>query len=211
MYAVFIASISSGFTFEYASLNSLIIADDKSSPKFIVEDLISQAEHGNRTLCGVVSDSQNLLNRVEERLSRISSRKRIDQIREAKLFTVKVRSKKLAFRFVQAFAPEHLESMISSREVETITNSGLVLLGDYTPCSSTDYIVGTNHILPTEGTASKFAGLGVENFLKRVTLVKGGKKSLRRSSKYISSLALLEGFPNHASAAISRFDKRGEI
>ena len=129
----------------------------------------------------------------------------MDHIKNAVLFAVKVRSLNQVVEFGQKFAPEHLESMLGPGYSKLLTNSGLVLVGDYTPCSSTDYIVGTNHILPTGGTARTSSGLAVENFLKRVTLVKGSKDSLSRSSGYIATLATMEGLSNHASAALSRF------
>lgn len=183
----------------------LILADKSANPDYVVEDLISQAEHGNRTLCGVASDSKDLLDSVERKISSILVRNRMDHIKNAVLFAVKVRSLNQVVEFGQKFAPEHLESMLGPGYSKLLTNSGLVLVGDYTPCSSTDYIVGTNHILPTGGTARTSSGLAVENFLKRVTLVKGSKDSLSRSSGYIATLATMEGLSNHASAALSRF------
>ena len=94
-----------------------------------------------------------------------------------------------AIEFCQVFSPEHLELMVAKpdRISQELTNAGLVLVGDYTPCSSSDYIVGTNHILPTGGTAVNFPGLGVETFLKRVTAVRGTRKSLQIATKYITT------------------------
>ena len=187
----------------------LVLADGDADADYVVEDLISQAEHGNRTLCGVVSDSAELLDSVEEKISSMLLRNRMEHIKNAILFAVKVSSPKMIVEFGQRFAPEHLETMLAPRYAKLLTNSGLVLSGDFTPCSSTDYIVGTNHILPTGGTARTSSGLAVENFLKRVTVVKGSRDSLRRSSGYMAALATMEGLPNHARAALSRFGGAG--
>lgn len=191
----------------------LIVADAHSNAKFIAKDMISQAEHGNITLCGVVSNSKELLTTVEEQVLSISTEsirksERLEQIRSSRLFFVKTSSMKLAIKFARAFAPEHLEMMTSmgKEEEEDLNTAGLVLSGNFTPPSSSDYIIGTNHILPTGGTARVSAGLGVENFLKRVTIATGHKKCLARSLNYISTLANLEGLPNHYSAASCRFE-----
>ncbi len=177
----------------------LIIADKSADSLLVAEDLISQAEHGNRTLCGLVSDSPELIINVAARLRKISDRPRLTQILESTLFTVLVRTKGMMVEFAQRFAPEHLEVMTTNSKsiLGKLTNSGLVLTGDYTPCSSTDYIAGTNHILPTGGTARLASGLGVEDFLKRVTTVSASKQTLWKASKLISTLANMENLPNH--------------
>lgn len=187
----------------------LIIADSSADPLLVAEDLLSQAEHGNRTLCGLVSDSSELIRTVTQKLRNISGRPRLTQILESSLFTVLVRSKEMMVEFAQRFAPEHLEVMVEKpqRIGNRLTNSGLVLLGDYTPCSSTDYISGTNHILPTGGTARVASGLSVENFLKRVTTVTSSRSTLQRSSKFISTLGNMENLPNHGAAALIRFKR----
>lgn len=185
----------------------LIIADRTADPKLVSEDLISQAEHGNRTLCGVVSDSPQLARNVSKNLRNLSGKTRLDQILQASLFTVLVKGRDMMVEFAQRFAPEHLEVMAEKPQtmVDKLTNSGLVLVGDFAPCSATDYIVGTNHILPTGGTAKLASGLSVENFLKRVSVVSASRQSLRKSSKYISTLSKMENLPNHGRAALARF------
>ncbi|MGI0090136.1 MAG: histidinol dehydrogenase [Nitrososphaerales archaeon] len=185
----------------------LIIADENADALLVAGDLISQAEHGNRTLCGIASNSKTLLQKVDSLIRGSFDRPRQAQIRESSLFSVLVPSRSMLVEFAQRFAPEHLEVMLKNPEnyEARLTNSGLVLTGNYTPCSSTDYVAGTNHILPTGGTARISSGLGVENFLKRVTSVTASRESLRRSSATISTIANMENLPNHSMAALSRF------
>ncbi len=185
----------------------LVMADKSANQTWVVEDLVSQAEHGNRTLIGLVSNSASLVREVQYRLTNLTERPRMSHIQSSKIFTVFARTKELMLEFAQSFSPEHLEVMmnVSENYLRKLTNSGLVLVGDYTPCSSTDYIVGTNHILPTGGMAKHSSGLAVENFLRRVTTVKGSKRSLGLSYRMISTLANNEDLPNHGFAAVSRF------
>lgn len=186
----------------------LVIADSLADSKFVFEDIVSQAEHGNRTLCGVVTDSDKIINDLLLFFKGISNRPRYTSISQSLIFIVKATSMKSAFEFAEAFAPEHLELMTKNKSQRRVSRAGLVLLGRFTPCSAADYIVGTNHILPTAGNASKKAGLSVETFLKRVTTIRGTKKSLERSSNYISSLSKLEGLPNHGLAATARLGRK---
>ena len=187
----------------------LVVANTNTNPEFVAEDIISQAEHGNRTLCGVVSDSEIFLSRVKNLIERQDkSRKRFESIRQSTIFLVKARDKEEALSFAEAFAPEHLEVLLENNAPRIISRSGLTLVGEYSPCSASDYAVGTDHILPTGGTASRTSGVSVETFLKRVQTVKSTPSSLKKSLRTISTLSLMEGLPNHARAAEIRFMKK---
>jgi histidinol dehydrogenase len=192
----------------------LVIADSQAKPQIVYEDIISQAEHGNRTLCGVVSDSDEIIDQVLEFAKDTSQRReRMEEIIQSTLFAVKTNSIDQAVTFASLFSPEHLEVMMPSMTNEKkfrhrlMANSGIALLGEYVPCSATDYIVGTNHILPTNGDAKRQSGLSVETFLKRSVSVRGSKKSLGSALTSLSNLAGMEGLPNHARAAKLRFDR----
>ncbi len=188
----------------------LILADSKANPRLVYEDLISQAEHGNKTLCGVVSDSMKLIEQIEKMAENESNRERFDKISQSILFAVKVTSISEAAKFAQYLCPEHLEVMVSDSDEKALrsglSKSGLLLFGNFVPCSSTDYIVGTNHVLPTGGQAARQSGLSVANFLKHVVSVRGTRASLKNAIGDLSAIALLEGLPNHARAARARFD-----
>lgn len=183
----------------------LVVADKSAEPTLVAEDLISQAEHGNKTLCGLVTNSRKLCDDVVSTLKGMKERPRISEILESRLFTVLASDEKLMVEFAQVFAPEHIEVMTSnSRILKEITNAGLVIRGENVPCSATDYIVGTNHILPTGGTAKVTPGLGVSNFLKRVLVVSGSKAAIKKAAKSVNTLAEMEGLQNHGFAALAR-------
>jgi|SRR5579872_2242758 len=189
----------------------LIVADEATSPAYVTEDLISQAEHGNRTLCGLATSSRETLDSVLKRISSVAFRRRRAEFIEQSLFYgVLAQSEDLLADFAQQLSPEHVQIMTRNpkRLAKKISaKEGLTMIGDYAPCAATDYMVGTNHILPTGGEAAFHSGLSVSLFLKRCTAVEGNRNSLRRSSRYISSLAELEGFSNHAAAPLSRFEE----
>jgi histidinol dehydrogenase len=183
----------------------LVVADNSADPTLVAEDLISQAEHGNRTLCGLVTNSGKLCEEVVFTLEGMTVRPRISQILESKLFTVLVPDEKLMAEFAQVFAPEHVEVMASNQRLtRRFTNSGLVMIGNNVPCAATDYIVGTNHILPTGGTARVSSGLAVSNFLKRILVVSASKSTIKKAAKFVPTLAAMEDLPNHGFAAVAR-------
>jgi len=190
----------------------LVVANGDVDPRLVAEDLISQAEHGNRTICGVISESDELISKVRSTVRSSRNRSRAEYIAESLFFSVKVRTADEALRFAHEFSPEHLEIMLppgaystSEKYHKLAKSAGLALVGENTPTSATDYIVGTNHILPTGGLAEREAGLSVETFLKRVTTVYSSKRALHRSVEPLSVLASLEGLQNHALAAQARF------
>lgn len=204
--------LASGVMIDFAAgpTELLVLADESANPVFVAEDIISQAEHGNRTICGVATTSDKIARSVIELIKTGSeARPRSEHISRCNLFSVVVKDKDLLIEFAKKFAPEHLEVMVKNPKqfADILANAaGLVLLGSYTPCSSSDYIVGTNHVLPTGGKASFYPGLGVERFLRRSTTVMGSKAAMKTSARYISTLAKIEGLPNHASAALARIN-----
>ena len=90
-----------------------------------------------------------------------------------------------------------------------ITSAGLVLIGPHSPASASDYVLGTNHVLPTGGTAAAYSGLSVLDFLRRATYVECARRSLPRFVGPVRALALAEGLPNHYRALEERV--RGDL
>ena len=105
-------------------------------------------------------------------------------------------------------APEHMELMVKNAKTlsKKITGAGLVLIGKNTPSAVSDYLLGTNHILPTNGFGRTRGGLSVLDFLKLQTVVESDKSTLRKISKSLKTLTDAEGLPNHYEAVKSRLD-----
>ncbi|MEK0338009.1 MAG: histidinol dehydrogenase, partial [Nitrosopumilus sp.] len=111
-------------------------------------------------------------------------------------------------RLANTLAPEHLQIMTKNPESlsSKITTSGLVLLGNYTPSSASDYVLGSNHILPTNGFGKIRGSLSVLDFIKINTQVISSKSSLSKISKYLQVLTKAEGLPNHYEAVRGRLE-----
>ena len=189
----------------------LIIADEMAKPKLIALDLISQAEHGEGGISGLVTTSEEIADRVIEELSQMVPSLERGEITKSVLekggFVYVVETMDEAISFSNEFAPEHIEVMTGIPEAvaDRITNSGLVLLGDYTPVSSTDYCMGVNHVLPTEGYAKVTSGITVLDYVKPVSIVKSTRPGLHVIRGKVAAIAEVEGLPNHREAVEGRF------
>ncbi|MGY5880562.1 MAG: histidinol dehydrogenase [Candidatus Thorarchaeota archaeon] len=191
----------------------MVIADETASPRNIALDLISQAEHSNDTISILVSPSEKLCSNVTIQLTELipeSSRK--DTVCESfkqngGVYICDTLEK--CIDLVNEFAPEHVEIMTTNaREVASqITSAGLILLGDYTPVAASDYCLGTNHVLPTEGYASIYSGLSVLDFIRIVRIAETSKTALIGISDTVCTLAQAEGLLNHARAIRGRFEE----
>ena len=109
-------------------------------------------------------------------------------------------------KLANSLAPEHLQIMTKNPKSisSKITTAGLVLLGDYSPSSASDYILGSNHILPTDGFGKIRGSLSVMDFIKINTEVTASKLSLSKISKHLDTLTASEGLPNHYEAVRGR-------
>ncbi|MCP8308963.1 MAG: histidinol dehydrogenase [archaeon] len=189
----------------------LIIADNSANPYFIALDLISQAEHSSESVCGLVTTSKELASRViselEKNMANLARAEIITKALTQNGFILVCDNMNEAIDFVNDFAPEHLEIVTrrAGEIIKKIRSSGMVFLGPYSPVSAGDYCVGTNHILPTGGSAKVCSNLSVMDFVKRVSVVKCSKKGLLKMMKPINTLARKEGLINHAIAVEERF------
>ena len=189
-----------------------IVADNSANPKFIALDLISQAEHSKDTLCYLITTSEKLAKSVSSIISKLIPEIQRDNLVKSSLknngFIAICQTKADVIKLTNILAPEHLQIMtknpgsLSSK----ITTSGLVLLGNYTPSSASDYVLGSNHILPTNGFGKIRGSLSVLDFIKVNTQVTSYKSSLSKISKHLQVLTKAEGLPNHYEAVRGRLE-----
>ena len=186
-----------------------IIADDSADPKFIALDLISQAEHSSDTTCCLITTSKNLACKVMDFIEKtIPTLQRKDIITDSlnKNGFIAICKMSKVVSLANNLAPEHLEIMTRQPKAisNKITTAGLVLLGQNTPSAASDYLLGTNHILPTNKFGRSRGSLSVLDFLKIHTSVESSKQDLQKISKYLYALAKAESLPNHYEAVKKR-------
>ena len=187
-----------------------IIADNSANPKLVALDLISQAEHSNDTFCYLITNSEKLAKAVNDIISELIPKIQRSNFVKSSLknngFIAICKTRSDMIKLANTLAPEHLQIMTKNPESisSKITTSGLVLLGNNTPSSASDYILGSNHILPTNGFGKVRGSLSVLDFIKINTQVTSSKSSLSAVSKYLEVLTKAEGLPNHYEAVKGR-------
>ena len=190
----------------------LIVADKTANPKFIAADLMSQAEHDVLASSVLVTDSAELVNRVnreiEEQIKNLGRREIIEQSLSLYGGCVLCGSIDEAIRIANEIAPEHLELAVENcfEKLDSVKNAGSVFLGDYSPEPLGDYFAGTNHVLPTNGTARFSSPLGVDSFVKKSSFVYYSKDKLKEAGDDIMEFAKSEKLTAHANSIKVRFD-----
>jgi len=190
-----------------------IIADTSVDPNLIVNDLFSQAEHSKDTFCFVITTSRKLAEKINkimnEKISQVSRSSIIKKSLSKNGFIAVCKKESDMITLANELAPEHLQIMTrtSKKLAAKIDNAGLILLGKRTPSAFTDYLLGTNHILPTSGFAKVRGGLSVLDFMKLKTEVRiPSDDSVRNVSSIMKELTDAEQLPNHYEAVRSRFE-----
>ena len=187
-----------------------IVADNSANPKFVALDLVSQAEHSNDTFCYLITTSEKLAKSVSNFISKLIPKIQRDNFVKSSLknngFIAICQTKADMIKLANTLAPEHLQIMTKNPESfsSKITSPGLILLGYNTPSSASDYVLGLNHILPTNGFGKIRGSLSVLDFIKVNTQVTCSKSSLSKISKYLEILTNAEGLPNHYEAVRGR-------
>ena len=189
-----------------------IIADASSDPVLVALDLISQAEHSKDTMCFVITQSKIMAKQIQKSIEKlIPGTERSSIIKESiskNGFIAVCKNQNEMVELANKIAPEHMELMVKNARSfsKKITGAGLLLIGKNTPSAASDYLLGTNHILPTNGFGRTRGGLSVLDFSKLQTIVESKKSTLRKISKSLKALTDAEDLPNHYKAVKRRLD-----
>ncbi|MDJ0814025.1 MAG: histidinol dehydrogenase [Woeseiaceae bacterium] len=189
----------------------LVIADDSARPGFVAADLLSQAEHGTDSQVMLVTTSPQLAREVADEVeAQLELLSRADIAREALAQSriITVDSIDAAIAISNRYAPEHLilQFRDARAQLGAIRNAGSVFIGDWSPESVGDYCSGTNHVLPTYGYASAYSGLGIDQFMRHMTVQELSQDGLASLGTAITTLADLEGLDAHAAAVTLRLE-----
>ncbi|MFH1328131.1 MAG: histidinol dehydrogenase [Candidatus Bathyarchaeota archaeon] len=199
-----------GIDFPAGPSEILIYANKSADSKIVAIDLIAQAEHDPNSVAILLTTSENFaskVNRSIRRLIEVEDRKTIISSALAKNCILAVANdEKAAVDFINSFAPEHLA--VFGKDLHwvkrTINNAGSVSVGEYTPVAATDYAVGSNHVLPTGGSARFSSGLTVCDFLKAITVQSLTKEGIKKLARTIVTLSEAEGLHAHARSVKAR-------
>jgi histidinol dehydrogenase len=189
-----------------------VYADDSCVPAFVAADLLSQAEHGADSQVILVAANKQIIEKIIEEIHKqlplLERKETVEKSFLNRRFIV-IEEPKEAFDFLNEYAPEHL--IIASEKAEKLSakvqNAGSVFLGNYSPESAGDYASGTNHSLPTNGTAKTFSGVSVDNFVKKITFQKITKKGIENLGPAVEKMASAEKLEAHKNAISIRLKK----
>ena len=194
----------------------LVIADKTSRPDWIALDLLSQAEHDENAQSILITDSDDVINAVTEKieinLQNLSRNKIAGKSWKNNGAIIKVPNFEMAAELSNRLAPEHLELCVSDPEnlAKKISNAGAIFLGHWTPEAVGDYVTGPNHVLPTARSARFSSGLSVMDFLKRTTLAKVSRDALLKIGPSAVTLANSEGLECHGLSISERIKSNSE-
>jgi histidinol dehydrogenase len=183
-----------------------IIADDTANPAYVAADLIAQAEHDELAACLLITSDADLAGRVGAELVRqvpgTRHRVRVEKALAGQSACVIVDDLDAALAVSDAWAPEHLEIQTrdAAKLAARVTNAGAVFAGPYSPVSLGDYLAGSNHVLPTGGTARHTSGLSVFPFLRLVNVVECDREALAATAPLIDALGGAEDLAAHVAA-----------
>ena len=191
-----------------------IIADAQANPEWVAADLIGQAEHDELAGSVLITDSEELARKVQESLDR-----RVPRTEHAQRVHTSLTGRQSGIILTDgldqsidaanAYAAEHLEIQTEDPDaiVPRIHNAGAIFRGPYSPVPLGDYMSGSNHVLPTSGTARFSAGLGVHTFMKPVEVIEYDEQGLKALASRINTFAVSEDLPAHGESVLSRFVK----
>lgn len=188
----------------------MIIADKTANPKFVASDLLSQAEHDKMATAVLITDSRELALKVQKE---VDNQLKVLERREIASASIENNGKIImaesienAITIANELAPEHLEICTENpfEVLDKIVNAGSVFVGNYTPEALGDYYAGTNHTLPTSGTAKYASALGVEDFIKTVQYISYTRDELKKVAFDVETFANSEGLTAHANSITVR-------
>ena len=189
-----------------------IIADKGANPSWLAADLIGQAEHDELAGSVLITDSEEIAEQVQEnlkyRVPRTEHSERVNtSLRGRQSGIILTDGIEQSIDAANAYAAEHLEVQTADPDavIAKIRNAGAIFRGPYSPVPLGDYMSGSNHVLPTSGTARFASGLGVHTFMKPVEVIEYDEQGLKTLAARVNAFAVSEDLPAHGESVLSRF------
>jgi histidinol dehydrogenase len=215
---IFVA-IAKRVVFGHVSIDSiagpseiLVLADETPDPKYVAADLLSQAEHDELASAILVTTSEKLAEEVSDWTDRFTAELERKEIIQKSLdnfgYILVADSLDDAIETANKLAPEHMEILTKDpfQVMTKVKNAGAIFLGEYSSEPLGDYFAGPNHVLPTNGTARFFSPLGVDDFVKKSSIISYSREALEPVYKDIVAFAESEGLTAHANSIRVRFE-----
>ena len=187
-----------------------IVCDKSSNPEWVASDLIGQAEHDDLAQCILISKDKQIIKKVEFEISKQLTKIPRQSVARKSLanygILMHIKSEKKIINIINKIAPEHLELNIKNfkKILPKIRNAGSICLGKYAVMAMTDYNIGTNHVLPTNGSAKFSSGINVNEFYKRISYINISKKGIETLGPSVITLSNYEGLVGHAQSVKKR-------
>lgn len=186
----------------------LVLADETANARFAAADLLAQAEHGSgHERVWLVTTSDKLLKAVEREIARqlptLSRREFIQRALDQNGWLIRVKTQAEAINLSNQLAPEHCEVMTrnAGKVAEKIVTAGAIFVGGFSPTVLGDYVAGPSHVLPAGGAGASFAGLSVDHFQRRTSVVEYNRAALKKSMTAVQKFADIEGLDAHGKSA----------
>ncbi|MEO8426029.1 MAG: histidinol dehydrogenase [Verrucomicrobiota bacterium] len=193
----------------------LVLADDTADPRFVAADLLAQAEHGSgHERVWLITSSRKLAGAVDREIARqlpkLTRREFIRRALNHNGWLIEMKTMEEAIVLVNQLAPEHCEVMTRNPAyvAQKIVTAGAIFIGTYSPTVLGDYVAGPSHELPTGGAGASFAGLMVDQFQRRTSIVEYSRGSLKKSLRALQKFAEVEGLDAHGRSAAIRVENQ---
>jgi histidinol dehydrogenase len=192
----------------------IVVADEENNPEWVASDIMAQAEHDENAQSILITNSNTFATKVLEHIENLKknlSKKTVVEISLKKNGLIVIMDDlKLSYQIINKIAPEHLHLQSKEKEIifKNVNNAGGIFIGDYSTEAFGDYVVGTNHILPTSGAAKFSSGLSVTDFMKKNSVVEINKLSYENLSKHVENISDVENLDAHKLSVTIRQTKQ---
>ncbi len=194
----------------------LVIADDSANASFIAADLLAQAEHGGDSVIGFLTDSQSLLDQVQQEIEiqvkKLSRTQYLESVLADGTFALLVQDLQEAVAICNEFAPEHLSLIVEDEDrwLEEVRTAGAIYVGNYAAVAVGDFLAGPSHTLPTGGSGKSFSGIRADQFQRRTSIVRMDQAAVQNSEPFVAEFARVEGLDAHGHSVSIRSQYQGE-
>lgn len=193
----------------------MVIADETANPAYVAADLLGQAEHGGDSAICMITNSEELLQQVEEEIVKqagaLSRAHYLQEVLRDNAICILVEELEQAIELANNYAPEHIVIVVAEEQedkmLDGIRSAGAIYVGTYATVACGDFLAGPSHTLPTGGSGKSFSGIRADQFQRRTSIVKMSKEAAKRSLPYVQVFSRVEGLDAHGNSLAIRCEE----